>query len=106
MMIIRTLTVLQLACASLSAYAAGPFYPNWGGTTATCLDAALPENVPEAYMITQDLTRDTVEQCCDDYYWYNAQGCLAAAGVISTSTDDGTKKYYVDYRNGRYGEIN
>lgn len=103
-MIIRTLTVLQLACTSLSAFAAGPFYPNWGGTTATCLDAQLPENTPEDYMVSQGLMREDVEQCCDDYYWYSKEGCLAAAGVTSDETDanDGTKQYYVDYTNGRY----
>ena len=99
-MITRTLTVLQL-CTSLSAAAAGSFYPNWGGATVACLDATLPENVPEDYMLSQGLMRENLEQCCEDYYWYNSEGCLAAAGVISDDKNDGTKQYYVDYGNGR-----
>ncbi|KAL7539345.1 hypothetical protein ACHAXR_009202, partial [Thalassiosira sp. AJA248-18] len=72
----------------------GGFYPNWGATEMKCLESS--DEMPD-YMRnnpSQWLYND-VETCCENYYHWDYNDCIAGSGGSSTSSATG--KWFVNH---------
>ena len=93
------------------------YYPNWSGGTNNCLldcsddvdPSSSNENCtprPEYMDTSNNLMKGTLKECCNSYYWWDLNVCLASQeeeesgdGLVNDGGEGGTQVWYADYTN-------
>ena len=70
------------------------FYPNWGKAEIKCLESS--EKMPDYIITNPSYMYSDIESCCDRYYSWSFNECIAGSGGSSTLAS-GTSNWYVNH---------